>query len=295
MEVYNFKLFRAFQPSFDEAGDEWKRRIFGVDYIVLKGMQGGLLYLTRYGWPLADSLRPKHWYVDGRFRETGQRLVGSTGSVYRMELPHRSLNGLPVVIKFNRFAQDAPVFYTINNQAEAADNIGRGARFLSPFEEFGMLQELRESHRKQPDLSRIWTQRPLAIYCPATRYPAWKLGRKENTYWRYDRALAADQKHQPEAKQIQYEWDRVYITLFNWVKGIDAQDAAECSAISDDTMMDLSRRVNKDLHERGFRVLDNKPRHIVLRPHAKSGRPKPFRGQLPYALIDYELLEHEST
>lgn len=293
MEVYNFKLFRAFQPSFDEAGDEWKQRIFGVDYILLRGMQGGLLFLTRYGWPLADSLRPRHWYVDGRFRETGQRLVGSTGSVFRMELPHRELPGLPVVIKFNRFAQDAPVFYTIASQSEAADKIARGARFLSPFEEFSLLQKLRASHKGHSDRRPIWTQRPLGIYCPATRYPAWKLGRKENTYWRYDRALAADQKDQPEDQRIVHEWDRVYITLFNWVKGVDAQDAAESGAISDETMVELSRSANKELSDRGFRVLDSKPRHIILRPHGRSGRPKKFRGQLPYALIDYELLEEE--
>ena len=52
------------------------------------------------------------------------------------------------------------------------------------------------------------------------------------------------------------------------------------------------REVESELQEAGFRMLDMKPAHIVVR-FTKSGQLlRRKNGRLAYALIDYELLEH---
>ncbi|MCD8483541.1 MAG: hypothetical protein LR015_13320 [Verrucomicrobia bacterium] len=250
-------------------------------------MQGGWLFLTRNGWPWAGCLAPHHWYVDGRFKETGRRLLGSTGIVYKVNLPHPIRTHLPTLLKINRFAQDAPVFFNLNAGGEQAA-MGRGMRFLSSFEEFSLVYKLRASGNRT-GLHPVRTQHPLGVYIPPTLYPSWKLGRKESEFWAYDRALKQDQQQYPEEKRITYFWDRVYISLFHWVSGIDAQSAANDKLIDEATMINLTRWVNDDLAQHGFAVADNKPLHIILRPNGKRSLLR-HEGRPCYALIDYELL-----
>lgn len=287
MERFDFKFHRLQQPEFDAVPEAYRYRIFDVDYIGVKGLQGGWLFLTRNGWPWAEFLSPHHWYFDSRFKETGRRLLGSTGIVYKVNLPHSVRSHLPTILKINRFAQDAPVFFNLNAGGEQAA-MGRGMRFLSAFEEFSLIYKLRASGLKR-GLPPVRTQHPLAVYIPPTLYPAWKMGRKESEYWAYDRALRLDQQRYPESQRVVYHWDRNYITLFHWVSGIDAQSACENKLIDDGTMEALTRWVNEDLAAHGFAVADNKPLHIILRAD-KRGRILRHEGKPCYALIDYELL-----
>ena len=269
--------------------------MFGVEYVFLRGMQGGWFYFTRHGWRLAASILPRHWYTDGRFRETGTRLVGSTGTVYRVPLPHSGLGSLPVVMKFNRFAQDAPVFFTMGRaQAVAEDENDqrlRGARFLSPFEEFGLLEQVRQSHHAVGGRP-ILTQRPYGIYAPPMQYPAWRLGRDENRYWSYDRALAIDQSGEPEEHRVRHDWNRAYVTLFQWIGGIDAESAAERNRLGGIALRNFSRTCYGELARHGFAVWDNKPRHLIVPNHndAQWQGLVRFRGKPLWALVDYELL-----
>lgn len=293
MESYDYKLNRGIQPAFDAVPGSNRVRVFGVDYVVLRGMQGGQFYLTRHGWPLASSLLPRFWYTDGRFRETGTRLLGSTGTVYRVPLAHQANPRFSVVIKFNRFAQDAPAFYTMGAEYAgiAADERVRGARFLSPFEEFSLLEQLRSSHHTTGQ-RRLLTQRPFGIYCPPTHYPEWRLGRSKNLYWAYDQALSIDQRNVAAENRVSHDWNRVYITLFQWLNGIDIEQAADQNLLKDTSMEALSRDCHRELGEHGFAVWDSKPRHIILPKPRRGQRPYPvqFRGRPLWALVDYELL-----
>jgi hypothetical protein len=50
------------------------------------------------------------------------------------------------------------------------------------------------------------------------------------------------------------------------------------------------RNVVEDLAGKGFRVLDTKPNHVILRKRT-SGELLRRRGRLTYALVDFELLQ----
>ena len=46
-----------------------------------------------------------------------------------------------------------------------------------------------------------------------------------------------------------------------------------------------------ELLQKGYRVIDMKPAHIILRQGAKQPLLRDRHGQFAYALVDYELLE----
>jgi hypothetical protein len=74
------------------------------------------------------------------------------------------------------------------------------------------------------------------------------------------------------------------------VKGHDAQEMFERGLLSKAEMEQLTRRATREMEQKGFRVLDNKPRHIILREWPK-GQLLRRHGELVYALIDFELLQ----
>ena len=85
-----------------------------------------------------------------------------------------------------------------------------------------------------------------------------------------------------------------YILVYGWINGVDVQDAADKFALGGVSrevfLKETMAEVEAELQEAGFRVLDMKPAHIIVR--LQEGRPLRRRdGRLIYALIDYELLE----
>ena len=50
------------------------------------------------------------------------------------------------------------------------------------------------------------------------------------------------------------------------------------------------RRVIRELADKGFRVLDNKPGHVILR-RRRDGTLLQRHGALAYVLVDFELLQ----
>src|SRR5690606_15999785 len=70
-------------------------------------------------------------------------------------------------------------------------------------------------------------------------------------------------------------------------------NAAEChrrGLLTEEELRQLTQRVTRELDERGYRVLDNKPAHFILRL-GEDGSPLRRHGELVYALVDFELLE----
>jgi hypothetical protein len=197
--------------------------------------------------------------------------------IYR--LPTRPARGraLDLVVRFSRFGQEIPL-----GTQFLSDHVH--AEFNSPFEEFALAMALRESHRGT-SLPRMFTKKPLAIYVPATKLQDWQTGRLESK-------MAAKRARHP---QVKLEKSRLYILLYGWIDGLNAVEAAQALGMSGTAarkfLRDVTLRVIHDLASHGFRVLDIKPEHVVLRVRSNSSLLCRPSGDLAYALVDYELLE----
>jgi len=286
LERFDYRFHRHHQRAFDDAPQALRRRVFGVDYLQLRGKQSGDLFVTRHGWPVLGSLAPSQWFLGERLRKVGRALFGATGAVYRVPVPHPARPQFALVVKFNRFAQEALVSIA---PGEISDWVERdriaASEFLSPFEEFANLERLRARAG-----SRIPTKAPLAIYCPATRYLDWQLGRRSHRRWWYDRVLREDQAAIPEENRVRYDWERMYILLYRWIDGMDAEAAYQQGYLSDEGLRRLTSDAREALRTLGWDVLDHKPRHIIVRASPEPNRLLERAGRPLWALVDYELL-----
>ena len=250
--------------------------LLGVDYIHLKTADGGDLYLTRFGLPFWKNLLPENWYAREWFEAKRERLEG-TSTVYKV--PTRPVNGkaLHLVVKWSRVGEMVPFdTLTVNKFIQA--------EFNSPFEEFSLLMELRRGEAG-PAAVRIRTQLPLAIYVPSERLQLWQTGRSE------DKIRAKITRH----PGVEIDILRQYVVLFGWIKGMDAVDTAEKFGLEGRAQAEFLARVTSlvthELWQKGFRVVDMKPAHIILRPQLDKKLLRDHNDQFAYALVDYELLE----
>ena len=287
MEQFNTTFGKLRRPGFDQVPPAHRYNLMGVDYTRLAGKQGGELFVTRPGWACLDSVLPRSWFVDDRFKKVGRALAGATGAVYRVPVDHQARSDFALVVKFSRAAQDIQV--TILDHGAHLDAVEleqiECAAFLSPFEEFANLVKLRTAAGRT-----VRTKLPLAIYSPPTRYADWQLGRHPHLCSRMSRALVASQADVPEERRITYDWERLYILLYRWIDGVDAEVAAQTGLITKDAMVALGQEARERMRALGWMVCDHKPRHVIVRPSRHGGGPLRRRGQIPWALIDYELL-----
>ncbi len=250
--------------------------LLGVDYIHLKTEDGGDLYLTRFGLPFWKNLLPENWYAREWFEAKRERLEG-TSTVYKV--PTRPVNGkvLHLVVKWSRVGEMVPFdTLTVNKFIQA--------EFNSPFEEFSLLMELRRGEAG-PAAIRIRTQLPLAIYVPSERLQLWQTGRSE------DKIRAKITRH----PGVEIDILRQYVVLFGWIKGLDAVDTTEKFGLEGRAQAEFLARVTSlvthEMWQKGFRVVDMKPAHIILRPQPDQTLLRDHNDQFAYALVDYELLE----
>lgn len=264
-------------------------RLFDVDYTLVTLPDGGELFLTEFGRPLAPWLDPVRWHVNGKYTRSGCRQEGGTGTVYRVPitLQRRTID---IVVKVSRFAQDVPVGLETTLPHDLPQDLKDSACFASPFEEFGMINALRQSDEGPPDL-RIATKRPLAIYCPAQVFPSWQLGRSTAMLQHHEVALRYDQCSRGQEATVTIHPLRDYLLLYGWVKGLDAFQCCEQGLVTERQIVDLTHLAAEDLRLKGYRVLDHKPRHLILRPRRRGGV-LTRGGRTIYALIDFELLMH---
>jgi hypothetical protein len=285
MEGFDLTLGRGLKPPFDDAPERFRRRISGVDYLHLKGRQSGDLFITREGWPAASSILPERWFTGEQFRKPGQALAGATGAVYRVPVAHPVRSRFALVVKFSRFGQDVGITVAGDELTSDEDFMARvdHAEFLPPFEEFGNLARLRAVCGRQ-----FATKAPLAIYSPPTRYLAWQLGRKNHLQATFARRLSASQADDESA--VEYDWERLYILLYRWMDGLDAEQACGSGLISPAQMREMTQQSAALLRRLGWMVLDHKPRHLILRQHSRTRRPLVRHGKPVLGLVDYELL-----
>lgn len=248
----------------------------GVDYVQYRTPDGGDLYLTRFGQPLRELLHPHNWFAPEWFGEHRNRLLG-TSVIYRVPTKPVQGRSLNLVVRFSRVGEEVP------GQTLTLTESGN-AEFNCPFEEFALVMQLRAASRR-PGCPHIFTKKPLAIFSPAERLLAWQTGRWEST-------LAAKLARHPE---VPLDFQRQYILLYGWIRGQDAVQTAEALGLVGDRrdafLRDLTRRAIQELAQLGFRMLDIKPQHIVLRFDPQGRLLRRRDGQLAYALVDYELLQ----
>jgi hypothetical protein len=258
-------------------GRELPIRVLGVDYLHRRMSDGSDLYLTRRGAALGASLDPCNWLAPDWFAQARIRLPG-TSNIYRvLTRPLPGLLSRDLVVRYSRVGQDVPLDTLTLKQHVHAE-------FNSPFEEFALITALRAA-RAGPARSRLLTKAPLAIYSPADRLELWQTGRKESK-------MAAKQARH---REIRLDSHRSYILVYGWIRGRSAVEVAESvsspSEWVDTFLRGVTLRAIEELAERGFRMLDIKPDHIVLRVHPDGSLSRRRTGELAYALVDYELLE----
>lgn len=274
--------------SFDQLPSEMRCTAFGVDYAHICPPEGGDLLVTRHGWHFLLQLLPGNWYADRWYGEQGERLKGATGAVYRV--PTRPVHGksIDVVVKFSRVGQQV----LLDVATSFPDNIPpediASACFNSPLEEFGLVMEMRRG-MYGPKGIRIMAQRPLAIYAPPEEIHLWQSGRSTWHFDAHQRLLAEDQ--QKLDKAIELDIKRKYILLFGWIKGMDAEEAYGHDLICERELHNLTVRVIGELRSKGFRVLDNKPKHFIVREDRQNGGLMKREGRIAYGLVDFELLQ----
>ncbi|MHB0958715.1 MAG: hypothetical protein ACYC0X_15790 [Pirellulaceae bacterium] len=276
--------------EFDRAPRELRRVVFGVPYIQLDDVTGGQLWVTRHGWKHLRHLEPSAWFFDRQYSRRGRQLSGGTGAVFCVPCeapPSRAIN---LVVKFSRMAQEILLDASALRSDDLAQNTVEGAAVNDPFQEFGLLEELRNS-RFGPSDQRILTKRPLAIYSPGRLFEPWQLGRTPDRFRCHRCRLDMDQATRPSGMAaVEMSIQRQYVMLFHWVRGQDAEQLLRQGAIAVQQVRSLVIDVVNDLAAKGFRVLDTKPNHIILRHRPGLGLLR--RGTKPiYALVDFELLQ----
>ena len=273
---------------FDRLPSEMTVRAFEVEYGRVRTLEGGDLFITRYGWPFLAHLLPENWYAEGWYAKAGERLSGSTGRVYRVPTKPVNGNSIDMVVKFSRVAQEVPLVIGSSFPDEVLAEDVANARFNSPVEEFGLVMEMRRGTFGPRDI-RMLAHRPLAIYAPPEAMELWQSGRSHGRFHAHKRLLAGNQGDSRLA--IELDIKRPYVLIYGWLKGENAEEIWEAGDITEGELRELTRRVTEELRAKGFRVLDNKPKHFILRRQGNNGAVIRRAGKLVYGLVDFELLE----
>ncbi len=263
-------------------------RAFGVEYAHVRPPGGGDLYVTRLGWSCLESLDPDRWYAGQWYELQGSRLRGATGTVYHVRPREGPGRPVELIVKFSRVAQDVPLLIEATFPVGVPPEVMAAARFNSPLEEFGLVEELRRGAFGPPGV-RVRAQRPLAIYAPPEEFDQWQLGRQSSSFHSHRAELAEDQAE--AVKAIEFDIRRIYVLLYEWIEGRDAEDCFHAGMLGEEEMRALSMRSLQDLEARGFMVLDHKPKHLILRPRADGTLLRHRDGRLAYGIVDFELLQ----
>ncbi len=255
--------------------------ILGVEYLHVCLSDGDELYLTKYGAPIASYLLPENFWKDKEwFRSHSTKLFGGihsvgTSTVYRVRTKSIASRSKDIVLKWNRMGQDVP-------GAEDVDCELQDAEFNSPYEEFALVMEMRDTAYESP--GRILTHKPLAIYVPSRRIDPSESARKE-----YKMQSKIGNHH-----DVKLDMLRPYAVIYEWLEGVDAAEAYATGGIDKDTMQNLTLLAESEIRGKGFIVRDRKPHHIIVR-FDKAGELLADRsGRVAYAVVDFELLERTS-
>jgi hypothetical protein len=267
----SYTEFKELLDYYELGHDAQVEKILDVYYLHFKFKNHDDLYLTKYALPISRYLLPHNFLTDREWYEKNSLALSGTGSTYKVRTKHVNGHQRDLVIKWNRMGQEVP------GEDESEELVD--AEFNSPFEEFSLLMELRDSRHESP--GAIITQRPFAIFVPSERVELSRTGRKEYKM----QAKVANHK------EIELDMFRSYVVVYEWIKGIDAAHAYRENFIEQNEMMALTLRVDEEMKKKGFWVRDRKPHHIIVKPKNGGILATDRFGKILYAIIDYELLE----
>ncbi len=267
--------------------------ILGVVYVHTKTSDGGDMYFTRHGLPLAAQLAIENWYEREWFEEHREHLQG-TGAVYRV--PTKAVKGrsIELVVKNCRVGEDVPL--DTHTLLEFIN-----AEFNSPWEEFSLVMELREGKYGPPEVV-IYTQEPLAIYVPPEKMQLWQSGRSRSKI----------NKIKARHPGVDLDILRQYKLVYGWIQGKNVVDTFVDLGLSGEELAvalePITRKAIGDLDKKGYVVADMKPAHVIVgdeftRIVADMGRSGGEAAQTKqvefvhglveagrYSVVDYELL-----
>ncbi len=262
----------------DVRGKEEKVTVFGVEYVHLRLPGGDDLYVTEYGLPFLGNLLPENVCTDREWFDKNSirlsklgRKTAATSCSYKVRTKPWRGKSIDVVFKWNRMGQDVPGSWD--------DERLWHAEFNTPYEEFALLLEMRDTAYESP--GRIRTHKPLAIYVPHHQGDLFRLGRKEYKMQRKIR----------NHDEVDIDMLRSYGVIYEWVKGIDAVEALHQGRIGENVVAALTHQVEREMRHKGFTVTDYKPHHIIVRPVREGGVLKQRGGKIAYAVVDFELLQ----
>jgi hypothetical protein len=245
-------------------------KVLGVEYAHIT-LDTGDLYVTPDGLPFLKLLDPSNYWLDREWFDTHSVRLSGTSSIYKIRTKTVEGRSKDIVMKWNRMGQDIP-------GAEELDVL-EGAAFNSPFEEFSLLRELRA--KLYHSGRRIVVQKPLAIFVASQTVDLWQSGRKEH------KMLSKLRSHD----EVTLDMHRLYAVVYEWIRGIDAHQAFTAGIISRENMKGLALDAQQVMDDAGFKVRDNKPDHIIVRPESDRTLARTRDGRTLYALVDFELLE----
>ena len=259
-----------------EAAIPIRKTLLGVPYDHYRMADGADLYVTPFGRPFLRHLWPENWLEPEWFGKSREALQG-TSTVYKIKTKPVAGASKDIVVKWCRMGEDVPM-----------DTFARStimdAEFNSPYEEFSLLMEMRT--RASPGTIR--THKPLAIFVPAKRLELWQTGRSQSKI-DYKKAKYRD---------VELDIYRQYILIYEWIKGVASTEAAAAQASqaagyadANSFALAMMERSIGDMQQAGFRVLDVKPQHVIVRPKPNGGLLQDRSGRTAYALVDFELLE----
>ena len=253
-----------------------RKTLLGVTYDHYRLADGADLYVTEFGRPFLRHLLPENWLEPEWFSKSREALQG-TSTVYKIKTRPVAGAGKDLVVKWCRVGEDVPMDTFTRLKFIEAD-------FNSPYEEFSLLLEMRT--RARPGTIR--THKPLAIFVPAERLELWQTGRSQSKI-DYKKAQYRD---------VELDIYRQYILIYEWIKGVastetTAAQAAQAAGFADAESFNLAMtdRSIEDMRQAGYRVLDVKPQHVIVRPRPNGGLLRDRSGRTAYALVDFELLE----
>lgn len=264
------KIREWFFNNKDQEGKDIAK-ILGAEYAHIKLGNEDDLFITKYGIPFIENLRPENYWTDKEwYKENSTRLSG-TSCLYKVRTKKVNGKHKDIVLKWNRMGQDIP-------GAEDSDKL-MNADFNSPFEEFSLVMELRNAVINSS--TRIVLQKPLAIYVPSESIELWRMGRKE---YKMQLKIKAH-------KEVALDMFRSYAVIYEWIEGIDAAHANDKGILEEECMKSLTLDSMKKLMKKGFLVRDSKPSHVIVKPKDDSNLERYKDGKILYGLVDFELLE----
>ncbi|HOE00781.1 MAG TPA: hypothetical protein PLD40_06565 [Kiritimatiellia bacterium] len=258
------------------------KTLLGVRYDHYVLPDGADLYVTQHGRPFLQHLQPENWFEREWFRRSREKLQG-TSTVYKVRTKPVAGQSKDLVVKWCRVGEAVPLdTFTLTKFSDA--------EFNTPYEEFSLVMEMRAT----ADPGTIRTHKPLAIFVPSKRLELWQTGRS--------RSKIALKKS--KFRDVELDIYRQYILIYEWIKGAACTEPAAIAAAlesgypdAQSLARDMLQRSIADMWQAGYRVLDVKPEHVIVRPRRGGGLLRDTSGRPAYALVDFELLartpEHE--